>query len=934
MSDVPSNLIPTRITQLPVAPVASEDSLLLIVYEGNNYQIRAGDLLQVAGVPTTRAVIAGTSLTGGGQLSSNITLSVAPGGITSTQLDNTGVSPGTYGSSTQIPVFSIDANGRVTAAGTVSLAVSGYVSETRQVIAGTGLTGGGALNNNVTLNANLSDSTPLDLNLAGSPGVSTEISRADHQHPAVNLSVSSEVSGILPLNKGGTGKSLSADAGAVIWSGADGLYVSAVGNNGQALISNGTSAPSWHDVVYSVNGQTNVAVLTYADVGAPATDGTDATGTWNIDITGNAATASNADQADNLNGGGANQVVLQTAADTTGFITAPTVTNSVLSYDGTNLVWSTIAGSGTVTSVDVSGGTTGLTTSGGPVTASGTITLAGTLKTTNGGTGLTSFTAGDMLYYNSGSVLSKLGLGSSTYLLTSSGTAPQWSNPTGVTVGYSNNLAGGAANRIAYQTGSGVTSFITAPSVSDTYLRWDGSAFVWTANPLGTVTSVDASGGTTGLTFTGGPVTTSGTLTLGGTLAVASGGTGSTTAAGARTNLSAAKSGANSDITSMSGITGGIATPDYIDFDTTATVTAAVGRTWWDGASTLHVGMTSNVTGHVMEDQFYYVKASSSISKGQVAMFTGSVGASGTITVAPATGLTDGSYIVGIAAEAIATNSFGLIQCFGALRNVDTSAYADGDILWYDPAVTGGLTKTKPSAPNVKVQMAAVVNGGSSGGGVIQIRVNSGSTLGGTDSNVQFGTLSNNDVIRYNTSLQYWENVPQSSLSVGSATTATTATSATSATTATNLASGTANQIPYQTGAGATSFITAPSVSNRFLKWTGSAFTWDVAGTGTVTSVDVSGGTTGLSFSGGPVTSSGTITMAGTLDVDNGGTGQTTYTNGQILIGNAAGGLTKTTLTAGTNVTITNGDGAITISASGGGSGSATQAQAYAWFMC
>lgn len=47
-------------------------------------------------------------------------------------------------------------------------------------------------------------------------------------------------------------------------------------------------------------------------------------------------------------------------------------------------------GTGTVTSVDVSGGTTGLTTSGGPVTGSGTITLAGTLAITNGGTGATS----------------------------------------------------------------------------------------------------------------------------------------------------------------------------------------------------------------------------------------------------------------------------------------------------------------------------------------------------------------------------------------------------------------------------------------------------------------------------------------------------------------------------------------------------------------
>lgn len=89
---------------------------------------------------------------------------------------------------------------------------------------------------------------------------------------------------------------------------------------------------------------------------------------------------------------------------------------------------------------------------------------------------------------------------------------------------------------------------------------------------------------------------------------------------------------------------------------------------------------------------------------------------------------------------------------------------------------------------------------------------------------------------------------------------------------------------------------------------------------GTVTSVDASGGTTGMSFTGGPVTSSGTLTLAGTLDVDNGGTGQTSYTDGQLLIGNSTGNtLAKSTLTAGAGVTITNGSGSITISATGSG---------------
>jgi hypothetical protein len=56
------------------------------------------------------------------------------------------------------------------------------------------------------------------------------------------------------------------------------------------------------------------------------------------------------------------------------------------------LLASNSGSAGSVTSVDVSGGTTGLTTSGGPITSSGTITLAGTLAVANGGTGVTAST--------------------------------------------------------------------------------------------------------------------------------------------------------------------------------------------------------------------------------------------------------------------------------------------------------------------------------------------------------------------------------------------------------------------------------------------------------------------------------------------------------------------------------------------------------------
>ena len=70
-----------------------------------------------------------------------------------------------------------------------------------------------------------------------------------------------------------------------------------------------------------------------------------------------------------------------------------------------------------------------------------------------------------------------------------------------------------------------------------------------------------------------------------------------------------------------------------------------------------------------------------------------------------------------------------------------------------------------------------------------------------------------------------------------------------------------------------------------------------------------------------------TADITGTLGVANGGTGQTSFTDGQLLIGNTTGNtLTPATLTAGSGVTITNGSGAITVAFTGPGAGSVTSA--------
>lgn len=142
--------------------------------------------------------------------------------------------------------------------------------------------------------------------------------------------------------------------------------------------------------------------------------------------------------------------------------------------------------------------------------------LVGVLADSSVSTGnLPGGSAGTVVYQSATGVTAYLPLGTSTYILTSNGTGPVYTNPASITVGVAatatfattagtastatsatlaNSIAGGLASQLLYQSASGVTSFADAPTVTGTVLGWNGTAFAWVAAPAATSASNIAGG--------------------------------------------------------------------------------------------------------------------------------------------------------------------------------------------------------------------------------------------------------------------------------------------------------------------------------------------------------------------------------------------------------------------------------------------------------
>jgi hypothetical protein len=312
---------------------------------------------------------------------------------------------------------------------------------------------------------------------------------------------------------------------------------------------------------------------------------------------------------------------------------------------------------------------------------------------------------------------------------------------------------------------------------------------------------------------------------------------------------------------------------DYIDLPENGPHVTQPRRVQWNqDDGTMDVGLYGGSVLQVGQELMFYAKntSGSTIANGTPVMFTGTVGASGKLTfgLAVADGSVSADYMMGVATQDIANNAFGYVTNFGLVRGFNTTGstygetWVDGDLLYFGATTPGTWTKVQPIAPRINVPVAVVVNAGSGGSGSIFVRMTVAESLARLQ-DVYISGLEDGDLLQYDSAQQRWENVPASTLSVG---------------TATNLSGGVAGSVPYQSAPGITAFR-AIGAANQVFRVNSGATAPEWVPPAALTKTDDTNVT--LTLGGNPTNAllaaaSLTLGWSGQLSVARGGSGSST----------------------------------------------------------
>ncbi len=148
----------------------------------------------------------------------------------------------------------------------------------------------------------------------------------------------------------------------------------------------------------------------------------------------------------------------------------------------------------------------------------------------------------------------------------------------------------------------------------------------------------------------------------------------------------------------------------------------AAGKVWYDSTDNTLRYFNDSTTDSVNIGQEINVKvrntSGSTITPGQVVRITGAVGGIPTVALAQANSLTN-TRVYAVVTDSIANNTNGYATIHGLIKNLNLSAFADGDILFLSASVAGGLTATRPVSPNYAQPIGSVSSNNASTGRLI-----------------------------------------------------------------------------------------------------------------------------------------------------------------------------------------------------------------------
>jgi hypothetical protein len=333
----------------------------------------------------------------------------------------------------------------------------------------------------------------------------------------------------------------------------------------------------------------------------------------------------------NLPGGSAGSVVYQSATGVTAYLPIGAA-NSLLYSTGSLPAYATLGAAGAIvytngtapTSLAI-GAQGSILYANGTVPAYASIGTAGSIIYSNG-TAPTSVALGatGSLLYSNGTTPAYLPVGSNTFVLVSNGTNPTYVNPASLTVGVAatagfatsagsastattattaTNIAGGGANEVVYQSGSGTTTFVSAPITVGTVLGWNGTNLTWVNAPAATTTTNISGGaqyqipfqsGVGNTTFNSNLTFNSSTNTFGTTNVSATGSVSAGTLVSATTSVSAGTTvTAGTSITATTSVTGATLTANGAITGSSATGAINYGTLSYSDANTFASYQTS-----------------------------------------------------------------------------------------------------------------------------------------------------------------------------------------------------------------------------------------------------------------------------------------------------------------------------------------------------